>query len=102
MKFQDSSLNGLKVGTESVTHAPTHAPTDAPKAICHINFFKVGGIKSGNTMRSGQISYSSKLSCMSSLPASMKWIQSRTAEKKRQHRFTHYKSMGIFQKLKGS
>ena len=42
MKFQDSSFNGLKVtvGTESVTHAPT----DTPKAICHINFFKVGGI----------------------------------------------------------
>ena len=43
MKFQDSSFNGLKVtiGTKSVTHAPT----DAPKAICPINFFKVGGIK---------------------------------------------------------
>ena len=50
MKFQDSSFNGLKVtvGTKSVTHAPTHArthpPTHAPKAICPINFFKVGGI----------------------------------------------------------
>ena len=43
MKFQDSSFNGLKVtvGTKSVTHTPTHAP----KAICPINFFKVGGIK---------------------------------------------------------
>ena len=42
MKFQDSSFNGIKVtvGTKSVTHAPTHAP----KAICPINFFKVGGI----------------------------------------------------------
>ena len=42
MKFQDFSFNGLKVtvGTKSVTHAPTHAP----KAICPINFFKVGGI----------------------------------------------------------
>ena len=31
MKFQDSSLNGLKVtvGTKSVTHAPTHARTHA-------------------------------------------------------------------------
>ena len=47
-------------------------------------------------MRSGQISNSSKLSCMSSLPASMKWIRSRTAEKMWQHHFTHYKSMGIF------
>ena len=43
MKFQDSSFNGLKVtvGTKSVTHPRTHAP----KAICPINFFKVGGIK---------------------------------------------------------
>ena len=47
MKFQDSSFNGLKVtvGTKSVTHPPTHPPTHAPKAICPINFFKVGGIK---------------------------------------------------------
>ena len=47
MKFQDSSFNGLKVtvGTKSVTHAPTHTRTHAPKAICPINFFKVGGIK---------------------------------------------------------
>ena len=46
MKFQDSSFNGLKVtvGTKSVTHPHTHAPTHAPKAICPINFFKVGGI----------------------------------------------------------
>ena len=49
MKIQDSSFNGLKVtvGTKSVTHAPTHPLTDAPKAICPINFFKVGGIKIG-------------------------------------------------------
>ena len=42
MKFQDSSFNGLKVtvGTKSVTHPRRHAP----KAICPINFFKVGGI----------------------------------------------------------
>ena len=46
MKIQDSSFNGLKVtvGTKSVTHPRTHALTDAPKAICPINFFKVGGI----------------------------------------------------------
>ena len=48
MKFQDSSFNGLKVtvGTKGVTHPRTHAP----KAICPINFFKVGGIKSGDTV----------------------------------------------------
>ena len=47
MKFQDSSFNGLKVtvGTKSVTHPRTHPRTHAPKAICPINFFKVGGIK---------------------------------------------------------
>ena len=46
MKFQDSGFNGLKVtvGTKSVTHSRTHPRTHAPKAICPINFFKVGGI----------------------------------------------------------
>ena len=50
MKFQDSSFNSLKVtvGTKSVTHARTHEPTHAPKAICPINFFKVGGITISN------------------------------------------------------
>ena len=49
MKLQDSSFNGLKVtvGTKSVTHPLT----DAPKAICPINFFKVGGIN--NKFRKG-------------------------------------------------
>ena len=51
---------------------------------------------------SGQISNSSKLSCMSSLPASMKWFRSRTAETKWQHHFSHYKSMRIFQTLKAA
>ena len=45
--------------------------------------------------RAGRISNSSNLSCMSSLPASMKWIRSKTAEKRWQHRFSHYKSMGV-------
>ena len=55
MKIQDSSSNSLKVtvGTKSVTHPRTHALTDAPKAICPINFFKVGGIKS--MQRSGTV-----------------------------------------------
>ena len=50
MKFQDSSFNGLKVtvGTESVTHPRTHALTDTPKALCPINFFKVGDITTAN------------------------------------------------------
>ena len=40
MKFQDSSFNGLKVTVGTKKCDP---PTHAPKAICPINFFKVGG-----------------------------------------------------------
>ena len=45
MQFQDSSFNGLKVtvGTKKCD-PPTDPRTHAPKAICPINFFKVGGI----------------------------------------------------------
>ena len=48
--FQDSRINGLKVtlGTKSVTHPHTHPPMHAPKAICPLNFFKVGGINSAD------------------------------------------------------
>ena len=52
----------------------------------------------GNHFRSSRISNSSKLSCMLSLPANMKRIRLRTAEKKWRHRFSHYKPMGIFSK----
>ena len=38
---------------------------------------------------------------MLSLPASMKRIRSRTAEKNRRHRFSHYKPMGIFSDIQG-
>ena len=43
MKFQDSSLNGLKVtvGTKSVTHAPTHART-LQKQYAPSTFSKLG------------------------------------------------------------
>ena len=46
MKFQDSSFNSLKVivGTKKCDPR-THPHTHAPKAICLVNFFKVGGIK---------------------------------------------------------
>ena len=45
MKFQDSSLNGLKdtVGTKKCDPR-THTRKQSPKAICVIIFFKVGGI----------------------------------------------------------
>ena len=50
---------------------------------------------------SGRISNSSKLSCILSLPANMKRIRSRTAEKKWRHHFSHYKPMGIFSDVQG-
>ena len=39
---------------------------------------------------------SSKLSCMSSLPARMRMIDSKIKELEYSHDFSHYKSMGIF------
>ena len=68
-------------------------------------------------VRSRQISNPSKLSCMLSLPASMKRIISRTAKKKWRHRFSHHNPIcyhgnqcsdlayglwGFFQTFKGS
>ena len=50
---------------------------------------------------SSRISISSKLSCLLSLPASMKRIRLRTAEKKWGHHFSHYKPMGIFSDFQG-
>ena len=52
-------------------------------------------------VESGRISTSSKISCMLSLPASMKRIRSRTAEKRWRHHFSHYKPMGIFSDVQG-
>ena len=45
---------------------------------------------------------SSKLSCMSSLPARMKMIDSKMKELECSHDFSHYKSIRFFQTLKGS
>ena len=45
---------------------------------------------------------SSKFSCMSLLPARMRIIKSKLKELECSQDFSHYKSMGIFQTLKGS
>ena len=45
---------------------------------------------------------SSKLSCMSLLPARTRTINSKMKELECSQDFSHYKSMGIFQTLKGS
>ena len=50
---------------------------------------------------SSRISNSSKLSCMLSLPASMKRTRLKTAKKKWRHHFSHYKPMGIFSDFQG-
>ena len=51
-----------------------------------------GQVTLWSVVKSGRISISSKGFCMSSLPASLKSIRSKTAEKKWQHRFSHYKN----------
>ena len=50
---------------------------------------------------SGRNSKSSKLACMSSLPARMRLIKLKMKELECSQDFSHYKSMGIFQTLKG-
>ena len=47
-------------------------------------------------MVSGRNLYSSKLSCMSSLPARMRMIASKMKELECSQDFSHHKSMGIF------
>ena len=53
-------------------------------------------------MVSGRNLFSSKLLCMSSLPARMRMIDLKMKELECLQDFSHYKSMGIFQTLKGS
>ena len=52
-------------------------------------------------MVSGPNSNSPKLSCMSSLPARTKMIQSKMKEQEWSQHFSHYKSMGIFPDAQG-
>ena len=51
---------------------------------------------------SGRNLNSSKLSCMSLLPTRMRMIDSKMKELECSQDFSQYKSMGIFQTLKGS
>ena len=55
-----------------------------------------GQLTPQSVIRSGRNSNSSENLCMSSLPASIKRIGSKTTEKRWRHRFPHYKSMGAF------
>ena len=55
-----------------------------------------GQITLESVVVSGQNLNSSKLSCMSSLPARMRMIESKMKELECSQDFSHYKSMGFF------
>ena len=55
-----------------------------------------GQLTPQSVVRSGRNSNLSKILCMSSLPASIERIGSKTTEKRWRHRFPNYKSMGAF------
>ena len=66
------------------------------------NFSDVQGqITLESAMVSGRNSNLSKLSCMSSLPARMRMIESQMKELECSQDFSHYKSMGIFPDAQG-
>ena len=68
----------------------------------YINFSDVQGqITLLLVVVSGENLNSSKLSCMSSLPARMKLIKSKMKELECSQDFSHYKSMGIFPDAQG-
>ena len=72
-------------------------------AILYFNFSDAQGqITLESVVVSGRNLNSSKLSCMSSLPARMRMIESKMKELECSQDYSHYKSMGIFQMLKGS
>ena len=69
----------------------------------HVNFSDVQGqITLELVVVTGRNLNSSKLLCMSSLPARMRMIDSKMKELECSQNFSHYKSMGFFQTHKGS
>ena len=114
MKFREDSFRGFQVTerTRFVTdRGQTDIRTSGRPGKNNMSPNSSGGdIKSGDTVfpiitlsvtmeTSGWIW--SKVSFMLSLPANMKSIRSRTAEKKWRHHFSHYKPMGIFSDVQG-
>ena len=68
----------------------------------YINFSDTQGqITLGLVVESGRNLNSSNLSCISSLSARMKMVQSKMNELEWSQHFSHYKSMGIFQDAQG-
>ena len=68
--------------------------------VCTILYIKFSDVQGHITLVfvvvSGRNSNSSKLSCMSSLPARMRLIKSKMKELECSQDFSHYKSMGFF------
>ena len=68
----------------------------------YVNFSdEQGQITMESVVVSGQNLNSSKLSCMSWLPARMRMIESKMKERECSQDFSHYKSMGIFPDAQG-
>ena len=69
----------------------------------YVNFSDAQGqITLESVVVSGRNLTSSKLLCMSSLPARMRVIESKKKELECSQDYSHYKSMGIFQDAQGS
>ena len=68
----------------------------------YVNFLVAQGqITLESVVVSGRNLYSSKLSCMSSLPARMRMIESKMKELECSQDYSHYNSMGIFPDAQG-
>ena len=68
----------------------------------YINFLDAQGqITLGSVVVSGRNLNSSKISCMSFLPARMRMIESKMKDLECSQDFSHYKSMGIFPDAQG-
>ena len=68
----------------------------------YVNFSEVQGqITLESVVVSGRNLNLSKLSCMSSLPARMRMIESKMKELESSQDYSHYKSMGIFSDAQG-
>ena len=68
----------------------------------YVNFSDTQGqVTLESVVVSGQNLNLSKLSCMSSLPARMRMIESKMKELECSQDFSHYKSMGIFPDAQG-
>ena len=69
----------------------------------YVNFSDAQGqITPESVVVSGRNLNSSNISCMSSLPARMRMIESKMKALECSQDYSHYKSMGIFRTLKGS